>query len=380
MIVRRRVPRLAAWESRLLGLVAIALVVFGIAAVYSSSSIVAVQRGLAGSTFAFRQFSGAILGFIMLLIGARLDYALWRKLAWPFAGVAAFLLIVPLLPFTHELAPVRNGARRWIDLGFFTIQPSEVAKFAVIAWTAMLAAKKGPQLRDFKLGILPFVVILTPMVLLIALEPDLSTATITALLAAIVIFVGGARIGHFLLIGVLVLPFLGHQLMAVQFRLQRMTAFLSPGADPLDGNWQVGQSLIGIGSGGLMGVGFGEGLQKLGYLPHAYSDFIFSAIGEEWGFVGVSFLLFLYSLFIFLGLRISRRAPDSFGTLLAVGLTAMIGVTAIFHVAVTMALVPATGLPLPFVSYGRSNLLMALLATGVIMSIGESGIQGRSRR
>ncbi len=380
MKARRKAPKLAAWESRLLGLIAVTLAVFGVAAVYSSSSVVAVQNGFPGTTFALRQLVGAVLGIIFLLMGARLDYTLWRKWAWPLVGAAAFILALLLLPFTETLVPVRNGARRWIDLGLVTIQPSEVAKFAVIVWTAMLAAKKGKGVRNFKLGVVPFLVIVIPIIVLIALEPDLSTAVIVGLLVAAILFVAGARIGHFLLVVVVALPFMWRELTAVQFRLHRIVSFLSPGADPLDTSWQIGQSLIGIGSGRLMGVGFGEGLQKLGYLPYAYSDFIFSTIGEEWGFLGVSALLLLYSTFLFLGLRIARNALDPFGTLLGVGLTALIGVTAIFHMAVTMALVPTTGLPLPFISYGRSNLLIAMLATGVLMNIGDQALLRKPRR
>ncbi len=167
--------------------------------------------------------------------------------------------------------------------------------------------------------------------------------------------------------------------MSAQYRLARMLTFLSAGGDVAESSWQIQQSLIGIGAGRVLGVGFGEGLQKLGYLPYAYSDFIFSTIGEEWGFVGVTVLILLFATFIGVGLRIARTSNDRFGTLFAVGLTCLIGVTAFLHIAVTLGVVPTTGLPLPFISYGRSNLIVSMFATGVLMSIGERSAKSRSR-
>jgi cell division protein FtsW len=192
----------------------------------------------------------------------------------------------------------------------------------------------------------------------------------TALLGGIVLFVAGARIGHFLLLGLVAIPLAWHEATAAQYRLARVLTFMSPGADISQSNWQISQSMIGIGAGRLFGVGFGQGLQKLGYLPYAYSDFLFSTIGEEWGFIGVAFIVVLFGLYIALGLRIARTASDRFGTLVATGLTALVGVTAILHMAVNMAMLPTTGLTLPFLSYGRSSLLVSLLSTGVIMNVG----------
>ena len=364
------------WETRLLGVVCVLLVVFGIAAVYSASSIWAVQNGRPGSWFATRQLVGAVVGVAVLFVATRIDYHVWQRNAWLMLGLSVVFLILPLLPFTQGIAPERNGARRWVDLGFVTVQPSEFAKFAIIAWTAMLAAKKGNMVRSFKRGLLPFIVVLAPVSALVLFEPDLSTASLVVLLGVIVVFTAGARIGHFLLLGLVALPVLWQWIASAQYPLQRMMSFLSPGAD----SWQIKQSLIGIGAGGLFGVGFGQGLQKLGYLPYAYADFIFSTIGEEWGFVGATLIVLLYATFIGVGFRIARTAPDHFGMLLATGLTALIGLTALLHIAVTLSLVPATGLPLPFVSYGRSNLLVSLLAVGVLISIGNSRFRRGKRR
>jgi cell division protein FtsW len=358
------------WESRLIGVVAVTLVVFGIAAVYGASSIWAVGDGLAGGHYAWRQLLGAVVGIGLLLVGARVDYHKWADWAWPLLGIAAAALLLLVLPFTRGIAPEVNGARRWLLLGPTAVQPSEAAKFAVVVWAAMLAAKKGDRIREFRLGLLPFLVVLVPIAGLVVIEPNLSTAAVVLLLAGTVLFTAGARIGHFLVLGILAIPVLWRELVTVQYRLTRMVSFLGAGEDVQEASWQINQSLIGIGAGRLFGVGFGEGMQKLGYLPYAYSDFIFSTIGEEWGFVGVSVIVGLFALYVGLGFRIARLAPDTLGVLLATGLTAMIGVAAFLHVAVTLALVPATGVSLPFISYGRSSLLVSLLATGVLMNIG----------
>jgi cell division protein FtsW len=364
----------------LLGIIATIMVAFGIVAVYGASSLWAVQHGSPGSFYAQRQLVGAIVGIVLMLVVSRIDYHVWQRNAWLLLGAASLILLIPLLPFAEAIVVERNGARRWVDLGPVTIQPSEFAKFAVIVWAAMLAAKKGDAVRGFKRGLLPFIVVLMPVCLLILLEPDLSTASLTVLLAAIVLFTAGAKIGHFLVVGIVALPFLWQWIASAQYRLQRMLGFLSPGGDLAETSWQVNQSLIGFGSGRIFGVGFGEGLQKLGYLPYAYSDFIFSTIGEEWGFVGVTILLTMLAAFIMVGLNIARAARDRFGMFFATGLTSLVGLTALLHIGVTLSLVPATGLPLPFVSFGRSNLLVSLVSVGVLMNVAGQGPHRRSTR
>jgi len=359
------------WETRLLALLAAVLVVFGLTAVYGASSLLTTAGGQVGSEFALRQALGALVGGIIATLLARSNYRRWQRYAWPMLGVAALLLVVVLLPFTHGIAPTINGGRRWVNLGIVTLQPSELAKFAVVVWTAMLAAKKGERIRTFQRGLLPFLVILAPVVGLIFLEPNLSMALLVAILAGVVLFTAGARIGHFLVLGVVGTPLAFGAVASAQYRIARVLTFLAPGSAPAEATWQVHQSLVGIGAGRLFGVGLGQGQQKLGYLPYAYSDFIFSTIGEEWGFLGVVVILVLFGTFVWLGFRIARSAGDLFGQLLAVGLTALIGVTAALHIGVSLALLPATGITLPFISYGRSSLLVALVATGVLISVGR---------
>jgi cell division protein FtsW len=360
------------WETRLLAVVAMALSMIGIVAVYGASSLVTTKGGgVVGSGYALNQAVGLLVGGVLATIVARFDYHVWQRWAWPLLGVVAVLLIIPLLPFTRGIAPVLNGARRWVYLGPLHIQPSELAKFAIVVWTAMLAAKKGEQMRSFRRGVIPVLVIVVPLMGLIFLEPNLSMALLVTLLAGVVVFSAGAKIGHFLLLAVGSAPLVFGAVATAQYRIARVLTFLNPGSAPTEASWQVKQSLIGIGAGQLLGVGIGQGQQKLGYLPYAYADFILSTLGEEWGFVGVLALALGFGMFIWLGFRIARSARDPFGQLLAAGLTALIGVSAVLHIGVNLAVLPATGITLPFVSYGRSSLVVSLIATGVLISVGQ---------
>jgi len=368
------------WETRLLTLLTAGLVVFGLVAVYGASSLVTTPLGDVGAGFALRQLVGAVAGAIVAAICSRLDYHVWERAAWPLLGITVLLLLIPLLPFTHALSPSINGARRWVNLGPISLQPSEIAKFTVVVWAAMLAAKKGDEIRTFRRGLLPFLVIIIPVLGLIFLEPNLSMALLVALLAGIVLFTSGARVGHFLALAVGSAPLLFGAVASAQYRLARVLTFLNPGSAPAEATWQVHQSLVGIGAGRLLGVGLGQGQQKLGYLPYAYSDFIFSTIGEEWGFLGLGAILVLFGVFLWLGFRIARSADDRFGQVLAVGLAALVGVSAVLHVGVTLALLPATGVTLPFISYGRSSLFMSLVVTGVLVSIGAGRGGGGGRK
>ena len=377
--MRKSLPSTAGhWETRLIGIIVVTLVAVGIIAVYGASSVQAVRMGESGGYFALRQLSGAVLGTVALLVATRIDYHIWRNYAWSMLAVVSVLLLVLLLPFMSFMTHTVNGATRWLDVGV-RFQPSELAKLAVVVWVAMLAAKKGSKVREFRSGLLPFLVIVSPICVLIVFEPDLSTACLVFLLAGIILFTAGAKIGHFLLVGVITLPFLYNRIADGAYRFARWSTFFKMEENP-NMSWQIDQSLIGFGSGGLLGVGFGHGSQKLGHLPLAHSDFIFSTIGEEWGFVGATVIVLLYAAVITLGFRVARTAPDRFGMLLATGITALLGVTALTHMAVNLAIVPTTGLPLPFISYGRSSLLVSLFATGVLINIGSSRFRTGKRK
>jgi cell division protein FtsW len=359
------------WETRLLALVTLVLLAIGLVSIYGAASLITRNGENVGAALAVRQLTGALIGGALLVAFSRVDYWRWRQLAWPALGVTLVLLLIPLLPFTRGISPTLNGARRWIDVGPLNFQPSEIARIVVVMWCAMLASKKGEQVREFKKGVLPFILVLGVVSLLILLEPNLSMATLVAMLGGVVLFAAGAKIGHFVLLGVGAVLLVFHQIRDAQYRLARLLTFLSPGEGSLEGGFQIQQSLLGIGSGRLFGVGFGEGQQKLGYLPYAYSDFLFSTIGEEWGFLGVLVVVALYGTFVWLGFRIAQSASDPFGQYLALGLTATVGLTAFMHIAVTLGMMPTTGLTLPFMSYGRSSQVMSLAATGILINIGR---------
>jgi cell division protein FtsW len=360
-----RQPGELRWETRLLTVVTAVLTVFGIASLYAAAAMEARPFDLF-----VKQLAGAGMGALALLIVSRVDYHRWRSLAWPLLLLALAALVVVVLPFTRSVAPSINGARRWIQLGPANFQPSELARFAIVVWTAMLAAKKGDAVRGFKKGVLPFLLIIGVMSFLILIEPNLSMATLVALLGGVVLFTAGAKIGHFLLLGVAAL-FGGLSLIwAEPYRLQRLKCFLEPCEG--GGDWQLQQALLGFGSGGPLGVGYGHGQLKMNYLPYAHSDFLGATIGEEWGFLGVLVISLLFFIFCWLGFRIAKTAPDPFGQYLATGLTASVALAALLHGAVNLGLMPTTGLALPFMSSGLSALLVALFSVGVLVNIGRS--------
>ena len=355
-------------EARALVLVTAVLMAFGLVVLYSSSAVLAIGEGHSSAYYLLRQLGGVMAGFVVFAVAAKVDAEKWRTWAWPLMGLSMVLLLVLILPFTGPIAPRLNGSRRWLTLGV-TVQPSELAKLAVVVWTAMLVVKKGDKLRRLTKGLLPFLVVVGVLDLLVILEPDLSMAMMFTMLMGLVLFAGGVRIGHFVVLGVLAIPVLWREMERVQYALLRLTSFLDPGAAPAEAHYQLRQSLIAVGSGRLFGVGYGEGRQQTGFLPYPFNDFIASNVGEEWGFLGILLLVAGFTLYGVLGFRIAAMARTKFQELLALGLTATTVVTAYLHIGVVIGLLPTTGLTLPFFSYGRSNLILSLLITGILVNI-----------
>ncbi len=366
------------WEAPLLLCVTVLLLASGLVVLYSASSVLAMRQSLPDTYYVLRQAVGGAVGLVALTFCAAIPYKAWSRLAWPLLGLTVLALILVVLPWTHAIAPEVNGARRWLNIGV-GVQPSEFAKLAVVVWTAALAVRKAPQFKSMSRGMLPFLVVWGVVLGLIVLQPDLSTAFLVGMLGALVVFCAGGRIAHFGFLALLALPVLRNQL-AVGFRADRMAAFLDPVSDPTGAGFQVRQSLVALGSGGVYGVGIGEGRQKFGFLPEAHNDFIFAMIGEEWGLMGVLLLVACYGVVVLVGFRVAGRAPDLFGELLAVGLTSLIALQALLHMAVGLALLPATGLSLPLVSFGRSNLLVTCIALGMLMSVARASGRGGPRR
>lgn len=350
--------------------VTVCLVLIGLLTVYSASSFLAQKQGLPDHFYLRQQASRALVGLIGLYVLARVDYRVYRALSWPLLGVVMVMLLALVLPGLDVIAPPRNGARRWLQLGV-TFQPSELAKLVMVIWTAALAAKKGERLRSLRWGLAGFCVIYLIVGFLILLEPDLSSVALMGLICAIVLFAAGARIGHFILLGLLALPLVWETIQSASYRVARVVTFLDAGSDPAGTGYQLRQSLIAVGSGGVFGVGYGESAQKYYFLPEPHNDFAFALLAEEWGLIGVAAVAIGVGLIGVLGLRIARRAPDLFGYLLAVGLTALITVSALVHMGVTMGLLPTTGVTLPFISYGGSSLVISLAAVGILLNIGS---------
>ena len=359
-------------SGRALLAVTLSLVAFGLISVYSASSYVAQAHGLEDSHYLFLQLSRAGIGLVVLAVASVVNYRLYQGLAWPLLGVTVLLLIPMLLPGTESIAPQINGARRWLDFGV-TVQPSELAKISIILWTAAVAVKKQDRLHSFRHGLLPFLLILGFVCLLVLLEPHFSAALLIAAVAATVLFTAGARFGHFVLLGAAALPVLWVQVMGSGYRMARVTAFMNPDSTAAAGGYQLKQSLMAVGSGGMFGVGFGRSSLKMSYLPEPQNDFIYSIIAEEWGFIGAAVVIFLFLGWALLGLRISRSAPDLFGRLVAVGITALVAFAAFGHIGVALGLMPTTGINLPFISAGGTNLILVLGMTGILLNVSKGG-------
>lgn len=361
-----------AWEAGALVLLTLLAVSFGLIELYSASAFLAQSEARPAHFYAVRQLMGVGMGAVLALVLSRVDYRHYRLAAWPILGTVLFLLLLVILPGTESIAPRVNGARRWINLGV-QFQPSEFAKVALIVWTAAMAVKKQDRLRSLSKGLAPFLVVWFVTVVLVFLQPNFSAALLIALLAALVLFAGGARIGHFILLGLVSVPVVWSQIQGASYRMKRIIAFLDPTADPAGVTYQIRQSLIAVGSGGIGGVGFGESRQKFGFLPEPHNDFIFSMIAEEWGLLGIAFSVALFTGFAIVGYRIAARAPDRFGYLLGVGMTNLIAVSGFLNMGVALALLPTTGVALPFMSYGRSALLTSFFAVGVLLSLARAG-------
>ena len=358
-------------EARALVLVTAAILAFGLVVLYSASAIVAMQENRPSAHYLLRQLQGIAAGTVVFAVAAKLDAERWKRWAWPIMGLSYLTMMLTVLPFTRRIAPPIHGSRRFLLGG--SIQPSEFAKLAVILWTAMLLAKKleTGQLRRLTKGLFPFLVVVGGLAVFGALEPDLSIAMTFVLIMAIILFAGGVRIGHFIALGIMSIPVLWREVEKLQYVMLRLLAFLGTGDARAEVNYQLKQSLLAVGSGGLFGVGYAQGRQQYGFLPFPYSDFVGSNVGEEWGFVGIVGLTLAYAAYGWLGFRIARQAPTRFQQLAAVGLTTMTVLTAYLHIGVVIGLLPTTGLTLPFISYGRSNLILSLLMTGILVNIGS---------
>jgi cell division protein FtsW len=310
-----------------------------------------------------------LIGLALMALLMRLDYHYYHRWGKLLVLGAIGLLVVVLIPGLGSDMGTKQGVQRWLDFVLFKFQPSEFAKVALVIYLADILSRKHDQVQSFSRLVLPTLIVIGTVFGLVLAQPDFGYAFLLLATAMAVLFVGRVRISHFLMLGVMVFPVLYLAIYHVPYRWQRVMAFLHPSADPMGGNWQLTQSLLGLGSGGILGVGLGQSKAKLFYLPEAHTDFIFSIIGEEMGLLGTLGILAAFMFFAWRGFRIAYRCRDRFGTYLAFGLTFIIVLCSFINVAVASGLFPVTGLPLPFVSYGGSSVVMALASVGILLNI-----------
>lgn len=345
------------------------LLVIGLDMVYSASYVIAHNNPAYGSDvyFLVRQLAWALVGVILLLIFQAIDYHLWRKLSVPLLALAVLLLIAVV---GSHFGHAAYGAQRWLRLGPLpAVEPSEFGKFVLVLYYADWLSRRRETIADFGTVTLPFGVTITAVCALVLLQPDLGSAFVIAATAVCMFFVAGADLRH-LAVGLVAGAFaLGVLIIGASYRFRRVTAFLDPSQDPLGSGWNTLQAEIALGSGGILGLGLGASRQKFYYLPNAQTDAIFAVIGEELGLVGTVAILALFGFVALRGFRIALHAPDTYGALIATGVTAWLVVQALINIGVVTATLPFTGIPLPFVSFGGSSLIVSLMAVGVLLNI-----------
>lgn len=351
-------------------IVTLILVSIGTVMIYSSSSIMAAARYHDGYMFLKKQIVFVALGLALMISLTKIPYHYLKKIAYPMIALSYIFLIIIFIP--HVGVKV-GGARRWLYLGVVSFQVSELVKITVVLFLAHFLTRKMGQLKDFKKGILIPLAMTVFVIGLILLQPDFGTAAIIAILLMFMLYVAGSRFLHLSAMVAAIVPVGAMILILEPYRIRRLLAFLDPWKDPQKSGFQIIQSLISFGSGGVGGVGLGDGMQKLFYLPEPHTDFIIAVIAEESGFIGVLAVISLFIIFICRGFLISFKAPDRFGSLLAAGLTMIIALEAFVNIAGVMGLVPLKGLALPFLSYGGTSLMMSLMTVGILLNVSSYG-------
>ncbi len=362
-------PASAAAVDRLLLAVVLLLCGVGAVMVYSASAVTAATRYKDSFHFLLRQLLAMGMGFALLALALLTGYRRVERLAYPFLGVTFGALVLVLVP---GLGHVAGGARRWIDLRVVSVQPAEIAKLALVLYLAHSLAKKKEKVRTFSIGFLPHLLVAGALMGLCLLEKDLGTCVVMALVLFIMLFAAGAKVSYLLVALFFSLPLLWKAIAGTPYRMERILAWLDPFSHRKRAGYQMWESMVGIGNGGWLGQGLGQGRSKLFYLPEAHTDFIAAVIAEEVGLVGLGLLILLYIAFVWRGLRAAFRAADSFGCYLALGLTTLVGVQALVNLGVVTVLLPTKGLTLPFVSYGGSSLIAMLTASGLLLSVSGS--------
>jgi cell division protein FtsW len=354
-------------SDKLLFTAALLLLCTSVVMVYSASAMIAQDKYQLPYWFLVKQTTWAILGVSLMGVAMRIDYRHYREpvVIWTALGVVGLALVAVL--FGHPV----NGARRWLGIGGAGVQPSEAAKLAAILFTAAILERRMDRIAEPRHALLPVAVVAGAFTVLIVAEPDYGTAVCLLVIVAAMVFAAGLSYRHIATLAAMALPVLAFALWSAPYRRARLLAFLDPWGDPLGQGFQIIQSLIAVGTGGVFGRGLMGGVQKLFYLPYPHTDFIYAVIGEELGLVGATTILLCFAVITWRGLRAAVRAPDRFGALLAVGLTTMVAFQAFVNISVVLGLMPTKGIPLPFVSAGGSSLLISAMGMGVLLNVSQ---------
>jgi cell division protein FtsW len=355
-------------SDKLLFLAVLLLVCCSVVMVYSASALLAMEQHDNQYYFLFKQVTWVLLGLCLLLVAMRVDYRNLNQpvVLWTALGTSVLALVAVLI-----FGPEINGTRRWFAMGGVGVQPSELAKIAVIIFTADNLARRMNRIDELSYSLLPIAIVAGAVAGLVVMEPDFGTALTILMVVGMMVFTAG--LGYRYLVGLVLTltPVLYVVLASEPYRRQRLVSFLDPWADPLGSGFQIIQSLIAVGTGGVLGQGIMGGVQKLFFLPEPFTDFIYAVIAEETGLIGATLVLLCFCVITWRGLRIAVHAPDQFGALLAVGLTTMVALQAFVNISVVLSLVPTKGIPLPFVSNGGSSMLVSLLAMGMLLNISQ---------
>ncbi|WP_405103780.1 stage V sporulation protein E [Oceanobacillus sp. FSL H7-0719] len=343
-----------------------ALLIIGVIMVYSASHIWSEYKYDDSLYYLKRQLLFAGAGVIAMFIFMFIPYTTWKKYVNIILFGCFILLIAVLIP---GIGMVRGGAQSWIGVGAFSIQPSEFMKLGLIVFLAALLSEKQKYITSLTKGFLPCLLLTFTAFGLIMLQPDLGTGLVLVLTCITMIFIAGARVSHFVSLGVLGIVGFALLIISAPYRINRITAFLNPWEDPLGDGFQIIQSLYAIGPGGLMGLGLGNSLQKYFYLPEPQTDFIFAILAEELGFIGGTAVILLFFLLLWRGVKVALENTDPFARYLAIGIVAMIAIQAMINISVVIGLIPVTGITLPFLSYGGSSLTLTLCSVGILLNI-----------
>lgn len=345
---------------------AILLFCLGLIAIYSASSYLAEQKFGDSYLYLKRQAFFGFLGISLLIAAKNIPAHYYSRIVYPALIASLILLIMVLIP---GIGVKVNGATRWIRIGGFSLQPSELAKLSLAMYIAYSMAKKGPVMSSFTKGFLPHLLVVGSFMCLILIQPDLGTTVIIGCWLMILLFVGGLNILQLLFMGILSCPVVYWLVFSTQYRLNRLTAYLHPWDDPQGLGYHIIHSFLAFGSGGVLGVGLGNSKQKLLYLPEPHTDFVLSIMAEELGLIGVAVVIVLFSILIIRGIKVSLNAPDLYSSYLALAISLLIGLQVIINMSVVMGLLPTKGLTLPFLSYGGSSLLVNFIGVGILLSI-----------